>query len=231
MVLNSMAEFAHMLNVPLRRRGGGPEKRRPLIRIILSLSAPDIVMFPQFSDVTKLFVNRVVDNILQSTQRFVRWMKNTCIECPPVPAASADAEPTIVSFLNDVSANPHVTKLIAVIDRSMRGTHDRIRRYMRSWRDKDAADRYHKNEKLWNTEKVLVIDKMAQQKLNFAAFDTVLAHYRMTAMHVARRPQEEDIDFVRVAAQPLAGAIENLARAWMTAIGMAAVRGMCLVWL
>jgi len=82
MTVNSLMEFAKMLNVRMKRHDRQVQRTnvRPFIRIIASLSAPDIIFDPTPQDIAKTIAGKVLKGVLESTKHFFRWYRQSCVE-------------------------------------------------------------------------------------------------------------------------------------------------------
>ena len=83
---------------------------------------PDIVVNPAPNDIMR-YLDKAMTHIVESSSTFTRWMKGTCIQCPPVVAQGReDEEPYVYSFYNDISKNPHVVKIMISLSESIHKT-------------------------------------------------------------------------------------------------------------
>lgn len=82
MTVSSLMEFAKMLNVRMKRHDRQVQRTevRPFVRIIASLSAPDIIFDPTPQDIAKTVAGKVLKGILEGTKHFFRWYRHTCVE-------------------------------------------------------------------------------------------------------------------------------------------------------
>ena len=65
---------------------------RPLIGITLMMnSPPEIVIAPRRPDIHKAF-SAVLKSIISTAYSFVRWEKQSCIPCQPIPVEGEDEE-------------------------------------------------------------------------------------------------------------------------------------------
>eukprot|EP01116_Phalansterium_solitarium_P024846 TRINITY_DN921_c0_g1_i7.p1 TRINITY_DN921_c0_g1~~TRINITY_DN921_c0_g1_i7.p1 ORF type:complete len:1316 (+),score=676.84 TRINITY_DN921_c0_g1_i7:209-4156(+) len=202
------------------------QRSPPLLQLVASLSAPEVVIAPTFNDVLRL-VNKLLKLIVESAQQFVRWMDGSCIETPAqhvVQSAdgtsssvaggsgggTVDDEPIVFSFYTDLSANPQVIRAMLSINQSVGRTFTRVNKYLDAWR------RYRP---LWKSDKVPALERFAQRNPSVVDYDTKLAFYARLGQEVDALPTEKDIDFVRVSCVPLESSIKLETAAWLHTIG------------
>lgn len=58
-------------------------KEKPIFRVTLELSPPDVLVEPTADDMVRV-LKRIPDKIIESTRLFVRWQRGTCIPCSRV---------------------------------------------------------------------------------------------------------------------------------------------------
>eukprot|EP00899_Mesostigma_viride_P018540 jgi/Mesvir1/26688/Mv20468-RA.1 len=208
MVLNGMSVFYNMLNNREFLKGN-LLLRQPLFKICASLSAPEIIVQPPVSEVTK-FLGRLVRNIVECARPFVRWMDGTCIETPEQKPAHEEDEPIVFTFYWDVSANPQVIKSMLTLNHTIQKTFGGINRYIDHWR---------KYQHLWKQDRNAILDKFASRGPSCAEFEDKLSKYSRLATEVWEAAKDKEIDFIRVSTHALAAAVRDEALGWVQAIG------------
>ncbi|ORC93797.1 putative dynein heavy chain [Trypanosoma theileri] len=117
MVLNSLVSFAKMLGY---RGSSSTTRRPPLFKVMIFLTTEPTYSPPQ-QEITSAF-HKVQSGIIESTQRFRRWMRGTCIEFTQgelVPRPPEGEHETLFTYYQDINNLPQVYKLQAVINRTI----------------------------------------------------------------------------------------------------------------
>ncbi|KAF8276972.1 putative dynein heavy chain [Trypanosoma cruzi] len=116
MVLNSLLAFAKMLGY----RGSSTVKRPPLFKVLIFLTT-EPTFSPPHQEITSAF-HKVQSSIIESTQRFQRWMRGTCIEFTQgelVPRPAEGEQETLFTYYKDINSLPQVYKLQGIINRTI----------------------------------------------------------------------------------------------------------------
>lgn len=206
MVLVNLTKLQNMMN--LGRKSELKVKHPPLFQVTASLSAPEIVITPHENDVKKIIM-KIRQNIVESSQPFVRWMDSTCIETPPQIIAE-DEEPVIFNFYADISFNPQVLKTMFILNEGVERSFQKIAKYLEMWK------RY---KPLWKMDKVPTLERFAQKGPSVVDYDTKLTLYSKLGQEVESLPTEKDIDFIRISCAPLEAAIKSETTSWLHSIG------------
>ncbi|CAG9462277.1 unnamed protein product [Pedinophyceae sp. YPF-701] len=211
LVLRAMNQLQELMSPP---PGGG--SLQPLFKVVLSLSAPEVLCTPAISEVSKA-LTKLVRSMVECSKPFVRWMDGTCVEAPPQTLNAEDEEPYVFSFYHDVSANPMVIKVILGLNHSINFTVTQVQKYI----DSD----WKAHQSLWKSDKNSALEKFAGKNPSTADFEDRMGRYRKFAHEQWNKPQLKDIDFIRVATQPVAASVRDEAFAWLAAVSdtMAAI--------
>lgn len=204
LVTNNLSKLQGMMNISSKTEG----KKQALFQVVASLSAPEIVLTPNYSDVNKI-ISRILKVVVEGTQSFVRWMDGTCIETAP-QFINNDNEPIIFSFYTDVSANPQVIKMLLLFNQGIAKTFRKVDQYLDGWK------RY---KPLWKIDRGPTLEKFVQKNPSVIDFDSKLTFYKKLGSEVESLPTEKDIDFLRISCVPLEAAIKSETTSWLLAIG------------
>ncbi|NXP47120.1 DYH10 protein, partial [Heliornis fulica] len=180
----------------------------PLFQTEAILSVPEIILQPDASEIDKMTVQCIQD-CLEVTKHFVRWMHGTCIECPPQRVG--EDEVTTFSFYSDISQNPLIIDQAVLITQNVHKLLAFLSQYLNQWK------RYHL---LWELDKSMVMEKLAAEKLACVIFDEKLQFYMKIAQEVTHQPLIKDEQFIRLQLAPLAYTVQENARGWVTSLGM-----------
>ncbi|XP_051490092.1 dynein axonemal heavy chain 10 [Apus apus] len=179
----------------------------PLFQTEAILSAHEIILQPDASEIDKMAAQCVQDCV-EVTKHFVRWMHGTCIECPPQPVK--EDEVTTFSFYSDISQNPLVVEQAVLITQNVHKPLASLSKYLNQWK------RY---ERLWKSDKDKVMEKLAAEKATCVTFDDELQFYSKVAEEVSQQPLIKDEQFIRLQLAPLACTLQEHARVWISSLG------------
>ncbi|NWR76527.1 DYH10 protein, partial [Centropus unirufus] len=179
----------------------------PLFQAEAILSVSEIILQPQGSEIEKMTVQCIQDCV-EVTKHFVRWMHGTCIACPPQHVE--EDEVVIFSFYSDVSQNPLVMEQAVLITQNVHKLLSSLNKYLSQW------NRY---QPLWKLDKGQVVEKLAAEKPTCVTFDNELQFYVKVAQEVTQQPLIKDEQFIRLQLAPLAYAVQENARGWVASLG------------
>ncbi|KAF2987534.1 hypothetical protein EK904_013207 [Melospiza melodia maxima] len=179
----------------------------PLLQVEAVLSAPEITLRPNDSEIEKMTMQSIQDCV-EVTKHFVRWMHGTCIECPP-QHVRAD-EVVTFNFYSDVSQSPLVIEQAVLITQNVQNLLESLRKCLNQW---------NKYDQLWKSDKDAVLDRLAAQKPPCVVFDEHLQFYMTVTQEVTQGPLVKDEQFIRLQLAPLASAVKGTARNWMLSLG------------
>ncbi|NWW73281.1 DYH10 protein, partial [Climacteris rufus] len=179
----------------------------PLLQIEAVLSVPEISLQPDASEIEKMTVQCIQDCI-EVTKRFIRWMHGTCVECPP-QHVKAD-EVVTFSFYSDVSQSPLIIEQAVLITQNVHRLLASLSKCLNQWKRYDL---------LWKSDKGTVLDRLAAEKPACVVFDEQLQFYMKVAQEVTQQPLIKDEQFIRLQLSPLAFAVQENAKAWVMSLG------------
>ncbi|POI32185.1 hypothetical protein CIB84_004063, partial [Bambusicola thoracicus] len=179
----------------------------PLFQIEAVLSPPKFVLLPSACEIEKMAVQCIQDCV-EVTKHFVRWMHGTCIECPPQRVT--EGEVITFSFYSDISQNPLITEQAALITQNVHRVLTSLSTYLNHW------ERYCF---LWTLDKDVAIKKLAAEKPSYVTFDEKLQSYVKVAQEVTQQPLIKDEQFIRLCLSSLVPAVKDKAKDWMISLG------------
>ena len=204
MVVTSMATLLAVLEAEARSA--------PLCVVKATLNGKDVVLSPTLMDVQKIFRNSV-NNLVESTKAFQRWMDGTCLITEPQAPANEDEEPIVYSFYDDVLHNPPVHQLVLSVLQAIGSTTDRAQRYLDTWRW------YDKKHKLWDPKRRQHFDKLLDKNPDAAHVEGHLAQYATLAEEVWDKRHDKDINFLRIDCSHVAAGVRDQAEEWKRSYG------------
>ncbi|KFP31699.1 Dynein heavy chain 10, axonemal, partial [Colius striatus] len=179
----------------------------PVFQTEAILSVPEIILQTNASEIEKMTAQCVQDCV-EVTKHFVRWMHGTCIECPPQDIKEEEA--FTFSFYSDICHNPLVKHQAVLISQNVHKLLASLSMYLNQWK------RYHL---LWKLDKDVAMEKLAAEKPTCVTFDEELQFYMKVAQEVTQQPLIKDEQFVRLQLTPLAHTVQDYARGWMISLG------------
>ncbi|NXA82867.1 DYH10 protein, partial [Thryothorus ludovicianus] len=179
----------------------------PLLEIEAVLSVPDITTQPHASEIEKMTLQSIQDCV-EVTKHFIRWMHSSCIECPP-QHLKAD-EVVTFSFYSDISQSPLIIEQTVLITENVHKVLASLSSCLNQWK------RY---ELLWKSDKGAVLDRLAAEKPACVIFDEKLQFYMKIAQEVTQQPLIKDEQFIRLQLAPLASAVQENAKSWIMSLG------------
>ncbi|NXO29922.1 DYH10 protein, partial [Cisticola juncidis] len=179
----------------------------PLLQIEAVLSVPEVTLQPTASEIEKMTMQSIQDCV-EVTKHFIRWMHGTCIECPP-QRGKAD-EVVTFSFYSDVSQSPLITEQAALITQNVHKLLASLTEYLNQWKRYDL---------LWKSDRDTVLDRLAAEKPACVIFDEKLQFCVKVAQEMTQQPLIKDEQFIRLQLAPLASAVQENAKSWMMSLG------------
>ncbi|NXN18460.1 DYH10 protein, partial [Indicator maculatus] len=179
----------------------------PLFQIEAILSAPELILQPNASEIDDMMAQCIVDCV-EITKHFVRWMHGTCIECPPQQVK--EDEVFIFSFYSDVFQNPLIIDQATLIIQNVHEVLTSLHKYLNQWQ------RYNL---LWKTDKVVVMERFTVERPSFVTFDDEFQLYRKVAQEVTLEPLIKDEQFIRLHLASLACTVQENVRGWVISLG------------
>ncbi|NXY22177.1 DYH10 protein, partial [Atrichornis clamosus] len=179
----------------------------PLLQIEAVLSASEITLQPNASEIDKMTVQSVQDCV-EITKHFIRWMHRTCIECPP-QRVNTD-EVVTFSFYSDISQSPLIIEQAVLITKNVHKLLASLSKYLNQWK------RY---DRLWKSDKGAVLDSLAAEKAACVIFDEQLQFHMKVAQEVTQHALIKDEQFIRLQLAPLAFVVQENAKDWVSSLG------------
>ncbi|NXN31871.1 DYH10 protein, partial [Nycticryphes semicollaris] len=179
----------------------------PLFHTEAILSVSEIVLQPNASEIDKMTVECIQDCV-EVTKHFVRWMHGTCIECPPQHVKKDEV--ITFSFYSDVSQNPLIIEQAVLITQNVHKLLASLSKYLKPWK------RY---QLLWKLDKGVVMERLAAEKPACVTFDEQLQFYLKVAQEVTQQPLIKEEQCIRLQLAPLVYMVQENARSWVTSLG------------
>ncbi|NWV26096.1 DYH10 protein, partial [Origma solitaria] len=179
----------------------------PLLQIEAVLSGSEITLQPNAGEIEKM-TEQSIQDCVEITKHFIRWMHGTCIECPP-QHVKAD-EVVTFSFYSDVSQSPLIIEQAALVAQNVQKILASLSKCLNQWKRYDV---------LWKTDKGTVLNRLAAEKAAYVIFDERLQFHMKVAQEVTQQPLIKDEQFIRLQLAPLASAVQENAKDWVTSLG------------
>ncbi|NWT09443.1 DYH10 protein, partial [Vireo altiloquus] len=179
----------------------------PLLQIEAVISVSEITLQPNASEIEKMTVQAIQDCV-EVTKHFIRWMHGTCIECPP-QHGKAD-EVVTFSFYSDVSQSPLIIEQALLITGNVHKLLASLNKYLNQWKKYDPV---------WKSDRRAVLDRLAAENPACVIFDEHLQFYMKVAQEMTQQTLIKDEQFIRLQLAPLASAVQENAESWVMSLG------------
>ncbi|NWI95283.1 DYH10 protein, partial [Pitta sordida] len=179
----------------------------PLLQVEAVLSADEVDMVPSAREIDSMTAQCIQDCV-EVTKHFLRWMHATCIECPP-QCVSGDVVATF-SFFSDVSQSPLVIEQALLVTQNVHKALASLSKYLSQWNRYDL---------LWKSDKGAVLERLAAVKPSCVTFDGHLQFYVQVAQELTKQPLVKDEQFIRLQLAPLAFTVQRNAKGWVNSLG------------
>ncbi|XP_022608125.1 dynein heavy chain 10, axonemal [Seriola dumerili] len=180
----------------------------PLFQVDAILSAPKIVLQPQSNEIYWLIMQCIRDCV-ESTKQFVRWMRGTCIECPPQRVGGED-ELVTFSFYSDVWQHPQINESAMTVSQNIQRLLLSVDRYLNHWK------RYRP---LWEKNKTIVNEKFAARKPSCVMYDDKLQFLARINQEVMMEHLFKNVHIIHLNLEPLAHTVHETAESWISSLG------------
>ncbi|XP_071339029.1 dynein axonemal heavy chain 10 [Trachinotus anak] len=180
----------------------------PLFQIDAILSAPKIVLQPQSNEIYWLIMQCIRDCV-ESTKQFVRWMRGTCIECPPQHVGGED-ELVTFSFYSDVWQHPQINESAMTVSQNIQRLLLSVDRYLNHWK------RYRP---LWEKNKTIVNEKFAARKPSCVMYDDKLQFLARINQEVLQEQLFKNDHIIHLNLEPLVHTVHETAESWISSLG------------
>lgn len=142
-------------------------------------------------------------------QQFVRWMRGTCIECPPQRVGSEE-ELVTFSFYSDMLQHPQINESAMTVSQNIQRLLLSVDRYLNHWK------RYRP---LWERNKTIVNEKFAARKPSCVMYDDKLQFLSRINQEVTLEPLCKNEHIIHLNLEPLAHTVRETAESWITSLG------------
>lgn len=150
-----------------------------------------------------------MDDWIVFFQQFVRWMRGTCIECPP-QRVGVDMELMTFSFYTDVWQHPQINESAMAVSQTVQRLLFSVDQYLNHWK------RYRP---LWEKNKTIVHEKFASKNPSCVMYDEKLQQLHHINQEVKLEPlfKIEHVIFLNL--EPLQQTVQEITEAWIASLG------------
>lgn len=141
-------------------------------------------------------------------QLFVRWMRGTCIECPP--QHSGEDELVTFTFCSDVWQHPQINESAMMVSQNIKQLLHSLERYLNHWK------RYRP---LWERNKTIVNEKFAARKPSCVMYDYKLQFLARIHQEVMLEPLSKNEHMICLNLEPLSHTVQEIAESWISSLG------------
>ncbi|KAL4712607.1 hypothetical protein ACJJTC_007202 [Scirpophaga incertulas] len=182
----------------------------PMFQVDAVLVPPDITIRPTASEVCNI-VGYNIKHFLNRLTAFPRWMKKTCVPCPPQRVAEATGnEFYIFSFFEDILRVVAINDITILIqDTIYRLTQD-INAYIQKW---------HKYQHLWAFDKQLSCEKYIQKHEQIFKYDEKFFFFEDIITDLDKHVKFVDVGAIRVNLRHIIAQVQGHAQEWKNILG------------
>uniref|UniRef100_H2LCS2 Dynein axonemal heavy chain 10 n=1 Tax=Oryzias latipes TaxID=8090 RepID=H2LCS2_ORYLA len=171
-----------------------------LFQINAILSAPKIELQPKSSEISMLLL-QCVKNCIESTKQFPRWMRGTCIECPPQKVVGED-ELVTFTFFTDVWQSSQISENAFTVSQNIKNLLFSVDQFFTHW----------KRYKLLLKMKVATeIERFAKKNPSCAMYDNKLQYFENLNQEVKQEVLCKTEHIIHVNMMPLVSSLRNIA--------------------
>ncbi|KAM3960300.1 LOW QUALITY PROTEIN: dynein heavy chain at 89D [Aphomia sociella] len=199
LTIENLEQFQRMLS-----------EKTPMFQVDAALVPPDITMKPTAPECCNILQYNI-KHFLNRLTAFPRWMKNSCLPCPPQRIAEATGnEFYVFSYFEDVLRVVTVNDLTLLIqDTIYRLTLD-INSYIQKW---------HKYQHLWAFDKNLSCEKYIQKHEQIQKFDEKFFFFEDIIAELDAHVKFVDVGAIRVNLRPIIRQVQDHAQEWKNILG------------
>ncbi|XP_047187874.1 dynein axonemal heavy chain 10-like [Scophthalmus maximus] len=178
--------------------------RTALFQVDAILSAPEIVLQPHNNEIYWLIMHCLSDCV-ESTKKFVRWMRGTCIKCPPKPNESV-----AFSFYSDVKQHPQINESAITVSQNIQQLVLSLDQYLGPWR------RYRP---LWEKDITIINEKFAASHPSWVVYDDKLLFLSGVRHEVMLKPLFNIEHIIHLNLKPLVHTVQKIVESWINSLG------------
>uniref|UniRef100_A0A0G4IFQ9 AAA+ ATPase domain-containing protein n=1 Tax=Chromera velia CCMP2878 TaxID=1169474 RepID=A0A0G4IFQ9_9ALVE len=191
----------------------GALKRPPLMLVKADFQPPESVQIQGggIGNISKT-LKKLLDNLLNSANQFVRWMDGTCKVVPPKPGEEEDFMHQF-TFYRDLSQNLSIVEMKSVASQAILKAVANITKYFQRYKQ------YDRSYGLWDNKKKAELERLADKKYPAVYFDAAFRSYSKLAEDVDGLPTQKDLIFIRVDVSSVNAHIRETAMTWVAKYG------------
>ncbi|XP_059059014.1 dynein axonemal heavy chain 10 [Achroia grisella] len=199
LTIENLEQFQRMLS-----------EKTALFQVDAVLVPPDITMRPTAAECCNILQYNI-KHFLNRLTTFPRWMKKSCLPCPPQRIAEATGnEFYVFSFFEDVLRVVAVNDLTLLIqDTIYRLTQD-INTYIQKW---------HKYQHLWAFDKNLSCEKYIQKHDQIHKYDEKFFFFEDIITELDSHVKFVDVGAIRVNLRTIIRQVQDHAQEWKNILG------------
>lgn len=139
----------------------------------------------------------------------MRWMRGTCIECPPQRVGAED-ELVTFSFYSDVCQHPQINESAMTVSQNVQRLLVSVDQYLSHWK------RYRP---LWEKNKIMVNETFAGKKTSMVMYDDKLQFLSRISQEVRLEPLFETDHVIHLNLEPLVHTVQTTVESRISSLG------------
>ncbi|XP_026741363.1 dynein heavy chain 10, axonemal [Trichoplusia ni] len=199
LTMENLEQFQHMLS-----------EKTPLFQVDAVLVPPDITMRPTQTEVCNI-LGYNVKHFLNRLTTFPRWMKKTCLPCPPQRIEETTGnEFYVFSYFEDILRVAAINDITMLIQDTIHRLTTDICNYIMKW---------HKFAHLWSFDKSLSCEKYVQKYDQIFKYDEKFFFFEDIIADLNEHVKFVDIGAIRVNLRPVIKQVQEHAQEWKNILG------------
>ncbi|PHJ24428.1 dynein heavy chain family protein, partial [Cystoisospora suis] len=184
----------------------------PLITVSADFNQSEVVVHGSTQAIFKI-ISRLMQNILYSASRFVRWMNGTCKCVPPQLGQDEECQAAAFTFYSEISRVPALIDRTVSTHQAIQKVFQNITKYVRSWK------KYDTQWGLWDMKRKSDLEKLVEKRPRIVYFDVYIWAYKKLAAELSALPTTKVIGFLQIDSSVVVSGIRAQALEWLHEYG------------
>ncbi|KFG65744.1 dynein heavy chain family protein, partial [Toxoplasma gondii RUB] len=184
----------------------------PLITVSADFNQAEVVVHGSTQAIFKI-ISRLMQNILYSATRFVRWMNGTCKCVPSQLGQEEELQVPPFTFYSEISRIPALIDTTVATHQAIQKVFQSISKYARSWK------KYDTQWELWDLKRKADLEKLVDKRPRIVYFDVHISAYKKLAAELSALPTTKVVGFLQIDASVVVSGIRAQALEWVNEYG------------
>nr|CEL69705.1 TPA: Dynein heavy chain 10, axonemal [Neospora caninum Liverpool] len=184
----------------------------PLITVSADFNQAEVVVHGSTQAIFKI-ISRLMQNILYSATRFVRWMNGTCKCVPSQLGQEEESQAPPFTFYSEISRVPALIDMTVATHQAIQKVFQNISKYVRSWK------KYDTQWGLWDLKRKADLEKLVDKRPRIVYFDVHISAYKKLAAELSALPTTKVVGFLQIDASVVVRGFRAQALEWVNEYG------------